>query len=215
MSIQEDWPNDHTPRRGMSTTAKVLLVLAGMCALCFIAVCGVVVFFVFQFKGMVDNASSTDPAIVRQVTAEIADINIPETFEPKQSMKMEILKSGMTMVMYQDKTSAEGNLMLMEFSSSFGGDPAKQQAEMEKAFQQQGIQNPGIKMEEVKLHDIEIRSKTSQFQFIKGTTNEGETAIRRVSGQFSGKRGIAILMLTIPEDQYDEQAIVEMLQTIK
>ena len=206
MSFQEEWP-DGTPKpRGMSATAKVLLILGGLfgvgCVLC----CG-------GFMYMGARAVSMDPDGVQKVTAEIADMEIPDNFTPQQSMNFGMFGSGMKTVIYVDKDHPGSMLMLMQMSIGMGND-AKQQADFEKGFQQGGAQNANVKKESIELRDFEIRGKTAQFQFIKGTTDDGKS-VRQVNGAFSGKGGAAMLMLLVPEENYDEEAVVKMIESIK
>lgn len=207
MSMQEDWPDNPPQRRGMSTTAKVLLILGGMFGVCCALCCGGAIF-------MGAKAVSVEPEGVRKVTAEIADIEIPENFEPQQSMNFGMFGSGMKTVIYIDKANAGSMLMLMQMSMGMANN-AKQQADFEKGFQQGGMQNTHVKKESIKLRDFEIRGKTAQFQFIKGSTNDGKNNVRQVIGAFSGKGGAAMLQLMVPEEHYDEDAVVKMLESIK
>jgi len=206
MSIQEDWP-DGTPKpRGMSTTAKVLLILGGLFGLGCVLCCGGVMY-------MGARGVSMEPEGVKKVTAEIADIEIPENFTPQQSMNIGMFGSGMKTVIYVDKDHPGSMLMLMQMSVPMGNNP-KQQADFEKGFQQGGAQNAHVKKESIELRDFEIRGKSAQFQYIKGTTDDGKS-VRQVNGAFSGKGGAAMLMLLVPDEDYDEEAVVKLIESIK
>ena len=81
MSMHDDLQAEQPQKRGMSSTAKVLLVLGSIAGVCMLACCGGVAFFGFQFKDTfkaIAESSSKDPAVVKQRTQEIVHIDIPE-----------------------------------------------------------------------------------------------------------------------------------------
>lgn len=105
----------------MSTTTKVLLTLVGIGGLFFLLCCGGLFFAGFKFQQFAKNAVKQDPESVREVTADIIGIDIPDDFEPKQSMDMIFMK----MVIYQHKADPSATLMISQFGNQFGGDREK------------------------------------------------------------------------------------------
>src|SRR5262245_24497058 len=78
-----------TPRPGMSSSTKVLVVLGiGFCALMLVC-CGGLGMGGFYFYRVASKAMITDPDEIRRVTNEIVTITIPDSFEPKMAMNMQ------------------------------------------------------------------------------------------------------------------------------
>ena len=87
-------------RQGMSTFAKVLIgVLIGAGVLGLVC-CGGFAIVGWKVADQIQKGASDDPVVVRQVTADIADIDIPPEFEPVGSFKFDFLFTA-NMVAYQ------------------------------------------------------------------------------------------------------------------
>ena len=77
--------------------------------------------------------------------------------------------------------------------------------------QQQANQN--VSVTETETRQIAIGGEQVPFEFSKGTSNGKD--VRMVSGVVRGKRGPVMLQLVVPEAQYDEAAVIQMLESIK
>src|SRR5688500_11557234 len=108
---------DNPPRK--SGGSNVLLWILGIGALCLVVCCGAEGVMAWRVgnaaKNLVANLATSDPAEIRQQTAEMVDIDIPDTYRPVQGMNMVAIR----MVMYQTDAAADGSmgmLMLMEMA---------------------------------------------------------------------------------------------------
>lgn len=211
MSTQDDW-NDDQQRVGMSTTTKVLLALAGIGGLCFLLCCGGLFFAGFKIQQFAKNAVKQDARSVREVTAEIIDIDIPDDFEPKQSINAFVMK----MVVYQHKTNPGGMLMISEFSNQFPGNQEDQREEMMKAMRESQQADSPVQtgQQTTDSRDIEIDGVKIPFQFMT-TVNEADgKSLRQVTGTIPTGRGMVMVMILAPEDILDEEAIEAVLKSI-
>ncbi len=61
-----------------------------------------------------------------------------------------------------------------------------------------------------------VRGVETPFKFIVGTDPATGKKAHRVAGTMTGKSGKKVIInYTAPEDEYDEEAVVEMIEGIK
>lgn len=210
-------------KQGMSGGAKVLLVL-GIIFLVLILLCcgGVAVFFLWA-RTYMGKAMTTDPAAVRQVTARIASIEIPDVLQPQFAMDMKIPftdRTMMTMVGYGDQ-SKRNILVLTAMGDAFGvQNQAQMEAQMEQSLRNQGMGQQGdVNISERNVREIQVRGQPATFSFGKGTQKDPNTGAERprieVTGTFQGPNGIVMLMVQADDETLGEDAIVKMIESIK
>src|SRR6516164_8170247 len=89
MTMQDDYGDEQPRPQGMTSTAKVLVVLGSIFGILLLACCGGLVFVGWKFQGVArsiaKNFTTTNPQDIRARTAEIVHIDIPEEFEPLQA----------------------------------------------------------------------------------------------------------------------------------
>jgi hypothetical protein len=224
MSTTDDF-NDPQPKKGMSSTSKVLIILGSIGGLCLLACCGGGAFLFYRLK---DNfAMSSDPAVVKKSTEEIVLIDVPSDFTPTQSMKISMMGVSMKWAIYTKGGGNDSMMMLMEMNqpgmAAQGGVGAKQQRDqMLQAMRQQQAQQGGagqfnteINEQSVKSRKFKINGETVEFDFIKGTRPNGGD-VHQVVGVFPSRGGgVVMLMLIVPADGYDEESIVTMIKSIR
>jgi hypothetical protein len=173
---------------------------------------------------------SSDPATVKKSTEEIVLIDVPSDFTPAQSMKFSMMGVSMKWAIYNKGDGNDSMMMLMEMNQPAaagqgGGLGGKQQRDqMLQAMRQQQAQQAGggggqfnteIKEQSVKTRKFKINGETVEFDFIKGTRPNGGD-VHQVVGVFPSRSGgFVMLMLMVPEAGYDEEAIVNMIKSIR
>ena len=197
------------PKKGMSTATKVLLIMlcvfGGFCLLC----CGGIVYIASQM----DFDFNDDPAVAKQRLAEMADIDVPDSFEAEGSLSFDIFFMSMKMVVF-NPTEGEGALGISQVNLEIEAGPEAEE-DMRRSIRQQGHQRDlRVNQETIEMREFEIRGETVEFEFAQAENDQGE-AFRQVTGSFPAKEGTAILILQIDEEHYDEEAIVQMLESIK
>jgi hypothetical protein len=221
MSTQEDFLNEPPRKQGMSSTAKVLIVLGSIAGLCLLACCGGGIFVWFKAKDAIQNFAANfttnNPEEIRTRTAKIVHIDVPKELPPMHAFDWFVMKQ----ILYGNPNKGS-MLMIMEVNqAATGAQGAKQQrdAMLQQLKQQQGQQpgnvNTDINEESSETREFTIDGEKVPFEFIKGTARGG-TASRQVVGVFQGRQGSMImLMLMVPESDYDEAAVVRMLESIR
>jgi hypothetical protein len=208
--MQEDWPQQ-PQKQGMSTAAKVLLILGIVGGICALLCCGGAFFFFWKAKDALQNAVTMAPEAVRERTAQIVKIDVPPGFEPFQALDMVFMR----WVLYTKGQNQEGVLMLMEFGNQMMGNQQQQRQQMRDALRQQqrGGGMGELQAQETESREYTVKGEKVSFEFVKGTNRQGQ-AMREVTGSFPTRNGVAMLMLLVPEDDYDEAAVVKMIESI-
>jgi hypothetical protein len=226
MSTQDDFRDVPTQKQGMSSTGKVLLILGSIAGVCVLACCGSGIFVYFKIKeaipnlqNLAQNLTTGDPEEIRERTADIVHIDIPEEFPPLRAFDFFVWKQ----ILY-GKEGSGSVVMIMEINERMqGGQGAniKQQREqmLRQMRQQQQAQNAGnvnteITEESSETREFTINGEKVPFEFIKGRGGNGG-ATRQVVGMFAGRTGTIMVMIMTPESEYHEEAIVKMIESIR
>jgi hypothetical protein len=215
MSIQQDWQDPQSQKRGMSSGSKVLLILGGVGGLFLLLCCGGLAIVGYKFKEAVGNLVTTDPELIKTRTQDIVTIEVPPGFKPVQAMDMVVMR----MVVYNGDGGDQSSVfMIMEFDKTMmQGNKKQQQDQMLQQMRAQQAQqgsNGDIQVEETQTREFTIAGRKTEFSFVKGKSNDGK-AVRQVTGSFPTVDGVAMLFLMVPEEKYDEAAIDRMLQSIQ
>ena len=159
-----------------------------------------------------------EPAKVQEMTAQIADIDVPDGWKAAFGSKMMMVSVG---VIYEDENGIPV-MRLIQVSQAMAANP--QQADQ---FRQSGIQQLGqmymantqrsvenLKNLSTESREIEIDGQTVEVEFATGEGSDSGTNLRRVTGEFQGKGGPATIMIQVPADDYDEAAIAAIIESI-
>lgn len=205
---------------GSTSTSKVLLIILGIGGVLLLVCCGGG-YFLFRagaekLEQAVKEMTTEDPAEINRITASIVDITMPEAYSPKAAVKVPFVDMQMCFFMRGDESSPGGDssgVMIMQMP----GSAAANKAQMKQQFQQQARQqqqNPDVAIESTETHTFTIDGEEYQFEFIKGKNAETGQAMRQVMGVIPSKKGVAFLMVFETEENWDEEAVVRMIESI-
>ena len=207
------------PKKGMSGSMKTLLIVGIIFGLLVLLCCGGLVGFGVYMASYVSDAMSQDPAVISECTAQFVEMEIPPQFAPTMSFDMKIPISDETLMVWVVYADESSNSMLM--MASLGAMMQQQNQEdvrrqLEESMRQQGIgANEGIDESESLVKEIEVRGEPVPFNFTVGkNTNTGAQRIDAV-GMFTGQTGPVMLILSADAEVIDEEAVVEMIKSIK
>lgn len=225
MASQDDFQEVPPQKQGMSSTAKVLLILGSIAGLVLLACCGFGAYVFFHVQDFAQNlaknmniSATQNPAEVRERTQQILRIDIPDDFKPVQAMEFMVMQ----WAVYQGKSGPQSMLIIMEMNQQMidpgrNRDAKQQRDEMVQQLRQQ----PQVgTMEEIEEQTHETRTftiggKPVEFDFIKGKTRGSQAVVHRVVGVIPTENGIVLLMLTVPDADYNEEQITRMLESIR
>lgn len=198
------------PQQGMSKGVKVLLILLGVGGVCMLLCCGGLFYAAkkMDFKMKVTEKKTE----IIEIQKEIAEITIPDTFTPHAGMSMSVVGVNMRMAIYEQNTK-EGAIVLMSL-----GIPDDGMVDLEKEFQksmkQQNQNQRELNITKEEKREFTIKGKKVSFNFAEGTDEDG-TAFNQVTGVFPGNNGPAFLMVQVASDDYNEDEIIKMIESIK
>lgn len=220
--FSDDTSRGQAAKPGMSTGVKVLIgVLVGG-GLIMLLCCGGVFFFGWSVAKQAEL--KTDPPEVQKIAEGIAKVELPADYAPQAGLNMEVLGVGIAIATYAD---GESGIVLM--SAKFpqqAGAPEQRDLQINQQFQQgqdmyiaqsQGkyFTPESLKNTESEARELTVKGQPTEFQFTKGTGTVSGTELRQVEGTFAdGDRSVRIIV-QVPEDKYNEEEIVKMIESIQ
>lgn len=218
MSDENEYSENRDPKPpGMSSGTKILLISLGVLGILVIGCCGGAYIL---FKRNFDVDMSNDPAVVRETQTEILDLEIPERFEPQQSMRMKIVVANMEMAMFRARTGEVSQLTVMKMIFTMD------QMNQEQAEMQFNQQNPGsaqLNETNSETRDYTVDGKEISVKFAHGTLRQSDNAPAgqigkewyAVSSIISVDGGMVMFNVAGPEEEFDEEEIENMINSIK
>ncbi len=210
-------PPSPQPRRGMSTAMKVLIIVGSVFFVLLLLCCGGFILIGRQFA----KATSQDPAVVKTMTDEITQIEIPEPLKPKMSMDMKVPITNtplMKMAVYSDDTQ-KNMLTLVAMGEALAGQNEEQmRVSVEQSMQKQGVgggPRAPIENAEMSSKELQIRSKPAKFTILKGQEAGTHSPRIQVSGVFQGRSGPVMLILDADASKLTPEKVDAMLQSIR
>lgn len=216
MSTMPGFP-PNPPQQSSGGCGKMFMVLGCGCLL-MLLLCGGVVGVIGYGINEVASSVSDDPQVADRLGKEILDWPYTQSLKPKGSIDAQVFgyKLGRGVVYEGDQGEAVilGQLqgewishdqLLEGLRNGAQGQQNKQQGERrEKIINRKDV-------------DVQIRGKSSPFTF---TTVEAEEKnvkqqIWQVSGVVDDPDGPVMVFVILPHGDYEEEQIVELLQTIK
>lgn len=217
-------PYDVPPRTGMTGTGKVLLFGGIGCVVVLLLCCGAFGVFAVMGVRMVANAQVTDEQELRDLTADIVTIKVPDQLKPRIGINMRVPIFGMQMVsgaIYSDKVIDEHSgddfsdsnvLILGQMGQAFADNPdMKRQLD---EFSRRG-EVDDFHEKEVDSLDILVNDEPATFMVRKGTQGEGGPERWIVTGSFQGKGGPAVFFLSVKADEFSKDQVLEIITSMK
>lgn len=205
-------PGRQAPKQtGMSSTMKTVLIVSAIGGFIALLCCGGGLYMANQFEFDVQE----DPQLASEVTDEIAQMDIPERFEPAGTLRMDMFVMDMTMAIWE-ATGVDGQLVVAETDISFGNQEDVE-PELRDAMEQAGVDDDEeMRIVSTEVRDFDIRGESVAFQFAEAEERTTDARYRRISGAFPATDGgAAFVWVEIEEDHYDEDSLVRMLESIQ
>jgi hypothetical protein len=193
---------------GKSSTVKVLLIVLAVLVIGALLCCGGIAIFGWFARPI---QTTDNPAEVTAKTAEIADIELPDGFEPAMAIDMNLYVMRMQMAFYE---ATGGGVLMIAQAQGEGANEAQMEQQLRQSMQQQNL-GEQLTVKESETKSITVGDREVDFMFSTATNNEDNSEWRQVSGAFPGKNGTAFLILQQPASSFDEEEVTGMLESIK
>ena len=198
------------PKKGMSSVAIVALILVGF-GLAALLVCGGGVFYFYQ---QFDYELEEDPQAVIAATDQMADIDIPEAYEPESVVHMNMVFMTVDAAIWYSE-EIEAGLLLAEMKMPFG-DLDDAEREFRETMDEK-LDDEDLIVLATETRDFQIRGETVPFQFAHAENVETGELRRQATGTFSSRdeNGLVFLHILVAEEHYEEDAVVAIIESIR
>jgi hypothetical protein len=217
---EERFPGELPESR--ESSLKIVLGLAGFVVVAGLLLCGGVAAYVAWVDTktpVVENfAPVKDTAGILQVAAKIVDIDIPAGFEPiSNESQLELSRVTFGRATDDGALLKLGRLNLADKPP--GSDPRHRLSMLPQMIEvgQPRINTtflPGSTSAET-TRELTVLGRSVPFHFLRGTRTAGTAKVAKVQGAFLTKKGVIGVIFTIPETEYDEEAVVKMIESIR
>jgi hypothetical protein len=204
------------------SSRRLWLGLGIGCGLALLLCCGGFTALTFLTGTMFANAFSQDPQVVRERTAEICTIDLPPEFQPSSSFDLVIPVKNqrfLTWVAYTGPSHAGSpNLIVLgQFYQQLAEATRDQLMEQihQSIRQQQEHEHVRIDDSKTFTREFTIRGEKAEFLFQEGEGDQSKARFRIVVGQFKGSGGTALLYLQVNPEQFDDDALVKIIESIR
>jgi len=197
------------PKKGMSTTAKVVLVMLGIGSVALLLCCGGLFGAGIWMQRTLKVAVVTNPVEVQQVADEIVSMKLPDNYRAETGMRLPMVQ--MRMATFVRTDNPQVRVVVMENNMAFN--PSDKEARdrlLDQMKMQTGTQ--GANVADTEIREIEIEGESVPFQF--STLEKNGTSIRQVLGFVPLKTGTVLVVIVCPQDSFDEDEVLTILQSI-
>ncbi len=188
--------------------SKKLLIGFGIVGVLCLCAAGVSFFAFREFSKRMENIISTDPASVEQVKQNIADFDTPEGYAPTV---MSFLVYDMIDLRSEDYANRT-NIIMLQSNTFLSGNSEQVKAQLRQAMERQN-NNPGMSMKLVDTYHEVIRGETVNVTISEGSTQN--ITMRQLLTIFTGNRGLVILMIQGPVEDWDDQFAEDFIASIR
>jgi hypothetical protein len=191
----------------MSRNTKIALGIGGLvlfsCVLLCVAAVLVLPSLASNFAG-----STTDPTKAKEVGAKIADYSLPPGY--REVMGMDLFYMQMVAIGRSGQRLNGTFIMLLQTGSAANRDQMEEQ--MRQAFERQYSRQGGA-LEYVGDREVTIKGAQTKLSISEGQSSQGK--IRQATGVFSGKSGIAIVMVYGSVNEWDWNVLDRFFASIR
>lgn len=212
--VEPDYQPEPQPEsRGMGSGMKVFLILLAVFGGLLVLCCGGFAVVVGYMGYAAKDAVSEDPAVIQSVQAEMAELDVPPSFQPTFSFKFAVPMTGQSIRVVTYEGENRANMLILAASEFLGNDPELVQSEVEDLLEQQGRGTAEIHVEEYEEREFVVRGEPATFHIGHGEDDE-QRGYWKAIGVFEGKLGPTALVLVVDDETYGEEDIARLIESI-
>ena len=202
-------------RRGMGTGAKVMLTLGIVFGVVLLLCCGGVGYFAYYIR----KSITTDPAAVREITAKIVTIDLPQQFTPVMAFDdFSIPGTGVSFSLAVYAENPAGNTIML---AAIKGKDIEHtpQDQLERQLKQSTANQPGgakqMTVEESHQRKINVRGKPVSFTISTGKEVQSGKPWLQASGMFQSDSGMTMFLFSGDASKYSEDQVARIIESIR
>ena len=105
-------------------------------------------------------------------------------------------------------------MLLLQATLPFD-DSKEQEDEMRRQLRRRNFGERELNIISSESREFEIRGEPVKFLFSEAEDPASDVAYRQITGSFPGKEGVAMLILQVPAEGYEEETFVKMIESIR
>lgn len=192
----------------MSRNTKIIFAILGSLFVLCLCMGGGVVIALRRMGQAITQSVHSDPTEAAQIADNIADYDLPPGYT-QTAMHF----FGFDWVLIDPADKRREVIMLMQFPKNSDLNTEQMQMQMEHAMESRGSR-AGVVMSKVGEETVTIRGEAVELIIQEGNNASGET-LRQMTGVFEGKAGTAMVLVTGPASNWDQQAVINFLHSIR
>lgn len=156
------------------------------------------------------------PAEIQGLATAIAPLKIPAGFEPEKGIELNNTFVVSRVVIFREG-QGRGRLRVSQMGFKFGGDEfiAQEKKSLNDISDKTSEGFEQLKITESEERIFSVSGNDVSFKFETGEALASKTKFRQVSGTFRTAAGSIDLLLQVEEAAYNEDAVTELLQSLK
>lgn len=211
------WNDDKAPppipkAQGRGCLGSTLMVVGGISLVMILGCCLIAGVAGYYFTPRILSV----PAEVTQLASRIAPLKIPEGFEPDKGMEIDN-PVVVTRVVEFKEAQGRGRMLIGQMKIKIAGADMNDQEQKSLAdiFDKTANEFEQLKVTESEERIFSIAGEDVKFKFEAGEALASKTKFRQVTGRFKTAEGNAVLLFQVEEAAYNEEAITQLLQSLK
>ncbi len=202
------------PKRGMGTGAKVLIILGVVAGLGMLVCCGGAGYLTYRARPKITE----DPAEVAARTSAIIPMEIDrEKWEPVRSFEQDVMVMSWSVSQWKAK-EGEGAMMILGVEMPQGAadeEGAEDQIKQAFANNPEISSMPDLIVDKSEERPLKILGQEVPFRFVQGKRSGADAEWREVEGKIVRGNSLIAVRVQVEADKYNEDDIVNMLQSAK
>lgn len=216
MSIDPNVPPAYAPGPRQGGGAKIWIFLGLGCGGMLLLCCGVGVgFVVYAGRSM---QGTEDPAAVVAVANGIAEVDLPEGFQPVFSIDFAVPGTGVSIVKVAVFNAANnaGIVCLSESPMDISvADPDQMKVQVDQALQTQPHRLRRLQVSSSRSIEVVVRGQPASFAIQKAQDASSNEEFVQLTGVFPGKKGTGLIIAQLRADQFTEADAEKLARSIK
>ncbi len=222
MSTETEWDKEYALSNGQPKRGFNWLMGCGLgCGVMMLVCCGGATIIAYGTIRTFEDSLTDDPDEILALSEQIATFDRPADLAPQGGFDFD------TSLLWQpievkgalyESQASEGIFVLVEFGEMFDDNTVDYlRSQIQKAIREEDDLESRIRIDgEPEEITLTIRGEETTFTFNRGTELESDRQFIQAAGRFPGHDGrIGFVMLVLPADEYDEQQIVELIESIE
>lgn len=208
-------------RRSGGSSMGPWLIGGGIGCLLVVLMCaGVIGFIGYKGQQMAGQMFITDAEQVRERTTDLAEIDIPDTFEPQLAVQLPDMlveaTDGEEPFRWVIYTRSDGRgYLALGYIGGVSDDADQQTQGIGDFLAQSGESHRRIEITDEEIREMTIGGEDAEFTFSRGTVEPSGDEFRQVIGHFEGKRRRTWLIIQVEAEVYDEAEIDAIVASIQ